>query len=1606
MEDRTLLASNPIVDENLLPGNPASEWDINGAGDSSLQGFATDISVDQGQTVSFKINDTARVAYHIDIYRLGYYGGLGARKVATISSSSTQRQAQPAGLRDSVTGLLDCGNWSVSATWAVPASATSGLYLAKLIRDDTGGASHIPFVVRDDDGHSDLLYQTSDTTWQAYNNYGGNSLYEGSSSYGARAVKVSYNRPWNTRATAGGLGVTNWFFWAEYPMVRWMEKNGYNVSYFTDVDSDRRGAEILEHKAFLSVGHDEYWSGGQRNNVEAARDAGVNLAFFSGNEVFWKTRWETSIDGSGTPYRTLVCYKETHANAKIDPVANVWTGTWRDPRFSPPADGGRPENSLTGTIFTVNQGAGGDFGTAIKVPEAEGKLRFWRNTSVATLQAGQTATLSNGTLGYEWDEDLDNGSRPAGLIRLSSTVENVPQRILDNGSNYGPATATHSLTLYRDDSGALVFGAGTVQWSFGLDATHDGPATVPDVRMQQATVNLFADMGIQPGSLQPGLVATTASTDTARPTSVITSLVNGATLQGGTPITISGTATDTGGGIIAAVEISTDGGLTWHRATGRTSWSYNWTPTIGGATSIRTRAVDDSVNLEVPTTGVAVTVTVSVANSLWNSSVTPAVASENDRNAVELGLKFTSDVAGSITGIRFYKGLSNTGTHVAHLWTSTGSLLATATFINESATGWQQVSFPSPVAITANTTYVVSYFAPVGGYAVNVNYFSNSGFDNGSLHAPASAVSGGNGVYLYGSSGGFPTSTYNGSNYWVDPLFTASAADTTPPTISTRSPIANAGNVSTTAVITATFSEALQTGTVAMTLSGPGGAVSGSLAYNSATNTATFTPSAPLLAQTTYLVTVNNAKDTAGNAMASVTWSFTTAAAPLPVLAVNDLAVIEGNSGTVNAVFNVTLSVPSAQAVTVTYATANGTATAGSDYLAIPPATLTFAPGETSKSVTVLILGDTLPEGNEAFFLNLSAPTNATLADPQGQGTIVDDEVTLIGSDGFGYAAYTQPFEALDLVPGDLGVTTIRATGDNNSNAITLSSGLTFNFYGTSYTTLNVSTNGLITFASANTSGSNANLTSAPTQRAIAPLWDDWINTTGNAMILAKYEDTNLDGTNDRLILEWNRVQGAPTSPTPVTFQAILTLNTGASAGDILFNYPSLATGDSRANGASATVGIKDSGTQGANRLLVSFNSTSLYVGSSQAIRIVRDAVAPTVALTGPANGAAVTGTSTVTANASDNVRVAGVQFLLDGVALGAEDTVAPYALTWNTIGVANGVHVLTALARDAAGNVATSAAVTVTVSNTVATALVAAYGFNEGTGTTTTDDSGHGLNGILSNATWTAAGRFGNALVFNGTNALVTVNDNSLLDLTSGMTLEAWVNPVALNGWTTAILKERPGGLAYAIYASDNSGQPPASYINRSGADYNVVGASALALNTWTHVASTYDGATMRLYVNGTLVQTRALAGTIVTSANALRIGGNAIWGEYFNGRIDEVRVYSRALAQSEIQTDMNTPIGGGSGGLAAMEVPTAPSVSSLLTPEAMEPVVVEAAAGPQPLFSLANALDSLAQEDLRIPVDDSTLSQLALELIQARARRSRLVSDPFVSFHGSRRS
>jgi methionine-rich copper-binding protein CopC len=1399
LESRDLFSVNPIVAENQLPGTAESVWDVPGAGDATIQGFATDISVNQGQTIGFKINDTKSAPYHIDIYRLGYYQGLGARLVSTIPSSQNFDVVQPSPKVDPNTDLVDAGNWSVTSSWAVPATATSGVYFARVQRDDTHGAFMILFIVRADSSHSQVLFQTDDSTWQAYNTWGGYSLYtytngKAGPGAGGAAYAVSYNRPLIDRGTAGGLGATNNFFYDEYPMVRWLEANGYDVSYFTNVDADRSGSLIQNHQVYVTTGHDEYWSGNQMANVMAARDAGVNLIFTSGNDAFWKTYYSPSIDGSSTAYRTLVCYKETHQNAITDPNnPNIWTGTWMDPRFSPPADGGRPQNQLTGTLFTVNRGPN-DTGTPITVPYSDAQLRFWRNTSVAQLQPGQTATLGDYELGYEWNEDVDNGFRPAGLIDMSSTTENVTQKFIDYGNTTAAGVATNSMTLYRAKSGALVFSAGMVQYNWGLDGNHDdengvfGFNSAPVPALQQATVNLLADMYVQPGSLQPGLVGATASTDVVPPKSTIKSPLGGANLGTGTTVTVTGTASDSGGGVVAGVEVSVDGGRTWHPATGTTTWSYTWIPDTPGQVTILSRAADDSGNIETPSGGVTVsvafqatsrtglvgeygfndgtgttlsdssgdknngtisnatwvaglsgsalsfnganswvtipnsaslqltnamtleawvkpnsltgassilmkemtgglsyalyaandgpappvaaidaagtdvdaistanlqtgvwshlaatydgsnlklyvngnvvgsigatgllststgalriggnsvwgeffsgliddvrvynralnqaeirsdmsspiggvmektvpavavtspaagatisgsttlsasasdavvvtsvqflldgqplgapvtsapytlnwnsqtvpngthtlssiavngagltatavletvtvnnppdtvpptvkvgtpangafasgltvlqavasdniavtsvqfqlngtsigplmttapyrtavdfssfasgtysltavatdaannqtdstavtitvdhvpptissvsppagstnvstastfavtfsepvqpatisaslkdsagnnvpmtvsyndatesatfthgtialdpltayTVTVSgvrdlagnviaapsswsfttasaiVGATIWADTSVPSVADQNDPSAIEVGTKFRSDVAGVVTGVRFYKGASNTGTHLGHLWDANGNLLGSVTFANETTNGWQEALFATPIPISANTTYVVSYYAPVGEYAADAGYFTGKGVDSGPLHALADGVDGGNGVYKYATGGGFPGNSFSGSNYWVDIVFNSTSQNTTPPTVTGETPLPGATSVAPNTTVTVTFSKAVQASTIGFTVTDPSGtAVPGSVSYNTATATATFTPTSALGASTVYTAKVSGVQDLAGNLITSpFVWSFTVA---------------------------------------------------------------------------------------------------------------------------------------------------------------------------------------------------------------------------------------------------------------------------------------------------------------------------------------------------------------------------------------------------------------------------------------------------------------------------------------------------------------------------------------------------------------------------------------------------------------------------------------------------------------------------------------------------------------------------------------------------------
>jgi hypothetical protein len=842
---------NAIVLENMEEGTPESEWMI-GKADASIEGFAAQFTVNHGETVDFKI-DTDSTDYRIEIYRLGYYGGAGARLMHTIDQDLSAPVTQPIPYKNEETKLVDAGNWSVTASWDIPEDAVSGVYFAKLTRfDGSGGENMIPFIVRDDEGKSDITFQTSDTTWQAYNWWGGYNLYGGIEAGGraGRAKAVSYNRPIISRDGGFSAGPQNYVFGAEYAAIRFLEQNGYDVDYISGIDTAADAAQLLNGKVFLTVGHDEYWSSEQRANVEAARDAGINLSFWSGNDVYWETRWENSIDGSNTPYKTLVSYKERWDNANTDTAGT--TSTWRDPVLG----SARPENALTGNIFTVDSYRL----DAIDIPYDMSQLRFWSNTEVAGLEPGEVYTLTKNLLGYEWNSDLDNGFRPAGLVPLSSTTVDVDSLLLDYGSAVGSGTASHSLTMYRAPSGALVFGAGTVYWSWGLDSHHDNEATPTDPNVQQAMINMFAEMGVQPATLMESLVAAEQSNDELAPTTTITSPTASGQLTAAETIQITGTATDAGGGKVAVVEVSTNGGTSWHRATGTTNWSYTWTPVVGGNYTIRTRAVDDSINLETPGAGLAVSVDQGGAGTLFGRNDVPANPRDADPNPVNVGVRFSAATSGSIVGIRYYKGVGNAGEHIGTLWGPGNEKLARATFKSETASGWQTVIFDSPVTIAAGTTYVAS-LSTRGGYAVTSNYFTTPK-TRGSLTSTS-------GVYSYGLPDVAPE-TLSNANYWVDVVYSGIPLPNDPPAPKNDDGFPVLRDRAVTFLASTLLANDADPNNDPLTIIGAGAASGGSVTFDAAAQTLTFTPTPGFVGESSFGYSVSDGRGGTGSALVNM----------------------------------------------------------------------------------------------------------------------------------------------------------------------------------------------------------------------------------------------------------------------------------------------------------------------------------------------------------------------------------------------------------------------------------------------------------------------------------------------------------------------------------------------------------------------------------------------------------------------------------------------------------------------------------------------------------------------------------------------------------------
>ncbi len=484
--------ANAIVAENCRPGDP--DWRPSGYS-TAIEGYASAASVAHGDTLTFFV-DTEATVFDLTIYRAGHYGGAGARQM--IRQTHIPGGTQPKCPEDPATGLISCSNWRPSYTMTIPPDWTTGVYMARF-ETEAAAYNFTTFVVRNDSGTEDLLVQIPVTTYQAYNNYGGKSVYDSSSgacvvseSGSPRAVAVTFDRPY-----ANTFDDPNNFLRNDHLWVQWLESQGYSVSYVTNIDVHRWGTPgaingLLKHRAFLSIGHDEYWSQEMWNAVMAARDAGVHLGFFSANTAYWRIRLEPSSADVGE--RILVTYKTVEAG-KPDPSGTP-TSTWRDA-----AQYGLPENQLIGSYYT---GDNDSLFFPIRVTSEMAQDRIYRYTGLRSLPPGTSATLGNELIGWEWGSVVASPLNPVGLEILAESPVAGP--LLTDAGNYinnQVGAAFSHVTRYTAPSGALVFSAGTIQWGWGLEGREPNPV------IRQVTANVLADMGAQPATADASLVLDT-----------------------------------------------------------------------------------------------------------------------------------------------------------------------------------------------------------------------------------------------------------------------------------------------------------------------------------------------------------------------------------------------------------------------------------------------------------------------------------------------------------------------------------------------------------------------------------------------------------------------------------------------------------------------------------------------------------------------------------------------------------------------------------------------------------------------------------------------------------------------------------------------------------------------------------------------------------------------------------------------------------------------------------------------------------------------------------------------------------------------------------------
>ncbi|HZR39500.1 MAG TPA: choice-of-anchor D domain-containing protein [Ktedonobacteraceae bacterium] len=868
--------SNPIVTENQQAGTTSWQFDnFNKEAHHEIEGYASLTSVNKGSQISFMVSLSANAQYTMSIYRMGYYfhgtnpdgsacSGCGGRLMQSVGPlNGTTQAACPTTTSGADFGMIEC-QWTPSYTLTVPTSWTTGNYIVKLKRLDDNLENYLTFVVRDDSGTADIVYSMDVTTWQAYSYWSGaGNKNIGYNLYGefndstqafvadTRAYTVSFDRPYMDQGSEDGAG--NFMVW-DYPMIHWMESQGYNITYVTDVDLESNPNLFNGHKVFVNTGHDEYYSDNMRANVKNFINSGGSAAFFSADDISRRMTWSNSI--SGQPDRREHCDKGA--------LAGSTTVDWR--ATTPP----QPENQITGSL---SNGAAAArpflvYDATSWVFAGTGLVNY--NGTVVTSGTGQNAI--KGLIGYEFSTRAVNDSN------LSAYVQYEPAGLQQVGHSFVPASdngvnSWADTTLYTSSGGGIVFSAGTIEWSWGVDnGFNDGfcdcNTGFANTDSQIITANVLNKLvgtpapavSLSPASLSFGNqnVGTTSATQTVTLTNTGTSTltINSITLTG----TNASDFAQSNNCPISPATLATSASCTL---------SVAFTPSSNGAKSA-------SVSISDNAAGSPQTV------SLLGTGVTSAPVVTLNPTTVNFGNQNvgTTSSAQAIT-------LTNTGTIALTI----NSITLTGTNTSDFAQSNNCPISPSTLAVNGSCTLNVT-FTPSANGARNASVSIN---DN-AAGSPQSVTVSGMGVTPAPAVTLNPTSVNFGNQ--------------------------NVGTTSAAQSVTMT-----NTGTSALTISGIGltgknasdfaqsNNCPGSLAINaSCTISVTFTPSGNGARSGTV-----NISDNAGGSPQSVTLNGT-GVTPAPSVNLNPTNLTFGNQnvGTTSAAQSVTLTNNGTSALTIT----------------------------------------------------------------------------------------------------------------------------------------------------------------------------------------------------------------------------------------------------------------------------------------------------------------------------------------------------------------------------------------------------------------------------------------------------------------------------------------------------------------------------------------------------------------------------------------------------------------------------------------------------------------------------------------------------------------